>query len=62
MMHAKMKGGRVHPFALGEGERLANKTAQTLTQGTAPAFDMASLARAFASAAMSAPGKDLVVG
>ena len=62
MMNEQAQGQCVHPLALGEGKRFANGTAQALTQRVVPSFDMASLARAFAGAAVGAPGEYFVVG
>ena len=56
-MHEQAQGGFVHPLALGEGERFANKASETLTSGVVPAFDVAGLARAFAAGAVGCAGE-----
>ena len=62
MMNEQAQGNFVHPLALGEGQSLANKASETLTQRVVPTLNAASLARAFASAAAGAPWEHFVVG
>ena len=61
-MHEQAQGDFMHPRAFGKGERLANKAAERLTQGTVPAFDMTGLAGFFAAQAMGTSWEDLLVG
>ena len=48
-MNKQAQGEFVHPVALGEGERLANKAAEALTQSVVPPLDVAGFAFAFAA-------------
>lgn len=51
----------VRPVAFGERERFSHETTQTLAQGVVPTLDVAGFARAFATQAMIAPRKGLVI-
>lgn len=52
----------MHPVALGEGKRLANKASKPLAQGVNEAFHVAGLARTLAAQAMRASRKHFCVG
>src|ERR1700712_833012 len=62
MMNEQAQSQFVHPVALGEGERFSHETAQALAQSAVPTFDVTSLARAFAGAAVGAAREDFGVG